>query len=212
MYVENPNSRNTTRDSRMFSISRRQAIVSSRFVRYASTEPPIMAIVRQDLKTAMKSGDVTRKTTIRAVMAAIKNANIDKPDSVTTDIGFHSLVNTLIKKRQKSIEEYHAGNRLDLVEQEQNEIAVLEELQEKVEVASDEEIASRVNDFIKGLALDVSDKSSMGKIMSNISWPQVESEWKASQGQVVQAIKKQLGQRKFSTMRVLRHDNPLVCK
>jgi uncharacterized protein YqeY len=179
----------------------------------ASAEPPIMGAVRQSLKDAMKAGDAARKTTIRAVMAALKNANIDKPNSVVTDIGFYGLINSLIKKREKSIDEYKSGNRLDLVDMEQQEIDILKQLQAKIEVATDEQVSSRVSEFIAQLGVSADDKAAMGKIMSKLSWSQVESEWKASQGQVVKAIKQQLmGKRSFSTIRQLSHENPLVCK
>lgn len=178
-----------------------------------ATEPPVMAVVRQELKQAMKSGDSVGKDAIRAVMSAVKNANIDKPDSINSDIKFHGLVSSLIGKRNKAIAEYTSGNRPDLVEKEQALVNVLEKILAHVEVAKPEEIDAKVSKIIEDLGVAGSDKSAMGKIMSKIDFKQVESEWRTSQRFVAESIKRVLGQRKFSTYsRVLSHENPLVSK
>lgn len=182
-------------------------------VRNYSTEPPVMAIVRQELKKAMKSGDSVGKDAIRAVMSAVKNANIDKPDSINSDIKVHGLVSSLIGKRNKAIEEYTAGNRQDLVEKEQALVNVLENLLKHVEVAKPEEVDAKISKIIEDLGVTGGDKSAMGKIMSKIDFKQVETEWKTSQRFVAESIKRVLGQRKFSTYsRVTSHENPLVSK
>lgn len=168
-----------------------------------------MAEVRNSLKAAMRSGDNVSKTTIRAVMAAVKNANIDKPDSISTDLGLHSLLSSLISKRENSIAEYVKGNREDLAEGERAEIKVLQALQSKIPVASDEEIDTKVKEYIDSLGFE--GKIQMGKVLSQLNWPEVEATWKASQKSVVASVKRVLGTRSFSTSaRQLSHDNPLV--
>lgn len=169
----------------------------------------MMVEVRNSLKAAMRSGDNVGKTTIRAVMAAVKNANIDKADSVSTDLGLHGLLESLILKREKSIEEYIKGNREDLAEGERAEIKVLEALQSKIPVASSEEIDAKVKELIDGLGIE--GKIPMGKVLSQLKWPEVEANWKASQKSVVASVKRVLGSRSFSTSaRQLSHENPLV--
>ena len=79
-----------------------------------------------DLKQAMRSGDVVRRNVIRLVMAAINNAEIarQKPLEDTDILG---VIAKEVKQRQESIESFKQGNRPDLVAQEEAELAILQE-------------------------------------------------------------------------------------
>lgn len=152
-------------------------------------EPPVLKEVREMLKTAMRSGDNTAKTTIRAVMAGVKNANIDKPGSMSTDFAFHSLVGTLIRKRQSSAEEYTKAGREDLAEKERSEISVLEKLQEKVPIASPDEVRSRLELFIAANRIDRSAKNFMQQMMAKVPWATAETQWGMPKKEIVLLIK-----------------------
>ena len=77
------------------------------------------------LKEAMKAGDDTRKTTLRLVMAAIKNIEID----TRSDLSEQQVIAVLqkeVKSRREAIADAQAANRADLIEAANDEIAILE--------------------------------------------------------------------------------------
>lgn len=79
-----------------------------------------------DLKQAMRDGDKVRRSVIRLVMAAIKNAEIARQATLeNTDI--LGIIAKEARQRQESIEAFRQGNRQDLVAQEEAELAVLKE-------------------------------------------------------------------------------------
>ncbi len=79
-----------------------------------------------DLKQAMRGGDAVRRSVIRLVMAAVKNAEIARQaDSDDTDI--LGIIAKEVRQRRESIEAFKQGNRPDLVAQEEAELAILQE-------------------------------------------------------------------------------------
>ncbi len=79
-----------------------------------------------DLKQAMRGGDAVRRSVIRLVMAAVKNAEIARQaDSDDTDI--LGIIAKEVRQRRESIEAFKQGNRHDLVTQEEAELAILNE-------------------------------------------------------------------------------------
>ncbi len=81
--------------------------------------------LNEAMKEAMKSGDEVRKRTVRMVLAAIKQAEIDKQITLD-DLAVISLIQKEIKNRREALEEAQKAGRADLVENNQAEIAVLE--------------------------------------------------------------------------------------
>jgi uncharacterized protein YqeY len=80
--------------------------------------------LENDLKDAMRSGDDTRKRTIRMVLAAIKQTEIDK--QVTLDeTGVIGILQKEVKTRRESLEEAQKAGRADLVAGTEAEIVVL---------------------------------------------------------------------------------------
>jgi uncharacterized protein YqeY len=77
-----------------------------------------------DLKQALRSGDKTKVSTIRLLMAAVKNTEIARMDELDND-GITGVIAKEIKQRDESIEAYKAGNRPDLVSKEEAEKAIL---------------------------------------------------------------------------------------
>ena len=77
-----------------------------------------------DLKQAMRGGDVVRRSVIRLLMAAIKNAEI-AAQSDLTDADILGVIAKQAKQRQESIESFKQGNRPDLVAKEEAELAIL---------------------------------------------------------------------------------------
>ena len=78
-----------------------------------------------DLHEAMRAGDQRRKLAIRAVRAAITNAEVDRGRSLT-DEEVLGLIAKEVKQRRDSIAQFRKGQREDLVSAEQAEIEALE--------------------------------------------------------------------------------------
>jgi uncharacterized protein YqeY len=79
-----------------------------------------------DLKQAIRARDNVRRSTIRLVMAAIKNAEIAQQTALD-DPGILGVIAKEAKQRHESIEAFKQGNRPDLVAQEEAELAILQE-------------------------------------------------------------------------------------
>ena len=80
----------------------------------------------EDLKQALKNQDKVRRSVIRLVMSAIKNAEIARQSDLT-DPDILGVIAKEVKQRRESIEAFKQGSRQDLVAQEEAELAVLEE-------------------------------------------------------------------------------------
>ena len=79
-----------------------------------------------DLKQAMRGGDKVRRSVIRLVMAAIKNAEIAR-QAALDDTDILGIIAKEVRQRRESIEAFRLGNRQDLVAQEEAELAILNE-------------------------------------------------------------------------------------
>jgi len=79
----------------------------------------------QDLKTAMREKAQLRLDTIRMLKSAIKYREIElmKP---LDDAGIHAVISSEVKRRRDAVEQYKAGNRPDLADKEDAEIAILQ--------------------------------------------------------------------------------------
>jgi hypothetical protein len=82
------------------------------------------AKLENDLKDAMRSGDDTRKRTIRMVLAAIKQTEIDKQVSLD-ETGVIGILQKEVKTRRESLEEAQKAGRADLAASTEAEIQVL---------------------------------------------------------------------------------------
>jgi uncharacterized protein len=84
-----------------------------------------------DLRDAMRSGEETRKSTLRMLITSIRNAEIPPEGSSAPgrldldDDGVLDVVRKEVKQRRDSVEMYARANRTDLVAIEESEIAVL---------------------------------------------------------------------------------------
>ncbi|MEQ1662593.1 MAG: GatB/YqeY domain-containing protein [Thiobacillus sp.] len=81
--------------------------------------------ITDDMKTAMRAKDTARLGTIRLLLAAVKQKEIDERIELD-DASISSIVEKLIKQRKDSISQFAAANRDDLVAVEQAELAVLQ--------------------------------------------------------------------------------------
>jgi len=81
--------------------------------------------ITDDMKTAMRAKDAPRLLTIRGLLAAIKQREVDER-IVVDDAAVVAIVDKLVKQRKDSIEQFTAGGRQDLVDKEKVELQVLE--------------------------------------------------------------------------------------
>ena len=104
--------------------------------------------IRQDMVSAMKQRSVDRLSTLRMVVSALKNKEIDQRSPVT-DAQALQVLTTLIKQRRDSIEQFTRGNRPELAEKEAAEIVVIEEYMPKA--AGDGELRQLVTSTVADL-------------------------------------------------------------
>jgi uncharacterized protein YqeY len=116
--------------------------------------------ITDDMKAAMRAKEADRLGTIRMLLAAIKQKEVDERVTVD-DAGVVSLVDKLIKQRRDAITQYQAGGRSDLADKEAAEITVLEGyLPARL---SPQEVAAEVAALVAELG--ASGPGDMGKVM-----------------------------------------------
>ena len=81
--------------------------------------------VTEDMKAAMRAKDAARLSTIRMLLAACKQREVDER-IVLDDAAVVGLVDKLIKQRKDSIAAFELAARVDLVDKEKAEVLVLE--------------------------------------------------------------------------------------
>lgn len=116
-----------------------------------------------DMNNAMRSKEKERLSVLRMVKSAIMNKEIDNRGDLT-DEDIVKILNTLVKQRRDSAEQYEKGGRPELAAVETAEIAFIENY--LPEPASAEEIEQAVDDAIS--ALGASSMKEMGTVMKNV--------------------------------------------
>jgi uncharacterized protein YqeY len=116
--------------------------------------------ITEDMKTAMRAKDAPRLLTIRGLLAACKQREVDERITLD-DTAVIGIIDKLIKQRRDSISQFAAGGRADLVDKETAELKVLEGyLPARLGTAEiDAEIASIVAE------LGAQGPGDMGKVM-----------------------------------------------
>jgi hypothetical protein len=84
----------------------------------------LKAQVTEDMKAAMRAREADRLATIRLLLAAIKQKEIDERVELD-DAGITAVIEKMIKQRKDAIGQYEAAKRQDLADKEQAEIQVL---------------------------------------------------------------------------------------
>ncbi|MFT3914401.1 MAG: GatB/YqeY domain-containing protein [Anaeromyxobacteraceae bacterium] len=116
-----------------------------------------------DLKAAMREKAQLRLDTVRMLKSAIKYREIElmKP---LDDAGVLGVVSSEIKRRKDSIEQYRAGNRADLVEKEEAELAILQGYLPAQ--LSEAEVKAKIEDVVKRVGAQ--GPRDMGKVMKEL--------------------------------------------
>jgi uncharacterized protein len=125
--------------------------------------------LNDDMKTAMKAGDKRKLATVRLMMAAIKDKDINSrteghdsdklPESALLD-----LFAKMVKQRQDSITAYDQGNRPELAQQEREEMEIIQSYMPKQ--LSEDETKSAIQGVIA--AVGATSVKDMGKVMAEL--------------------------------------------
>ena len=119
--------------------------------------------ITEDMKTAMRAKDVLRLGTIRMLLAAIKQREVDER-IVLDDAAVVAIVDKSIKQRKDSITAFQGAGRTDLVDRETAELAVLQDyLPARL---SADEVAAAVAAIVASLG--ASGPGDMGKVMAAV--------------------------------------------
>ena len=119
--------------------------------------------IQEDMKVAMRAREAERLGTIRMLLAAVKQREIDER-RVLEEAEVLSLVDKLIKQRKDSASQFSAGGRPDLAEKEEAEIVVLS-------AYLPEPLAAEAIDALIGEAITAVGATSprdMGKVLSTL--------------------------------------------
>jgi uncharacterized protein YqeY len=140
--------------------------------------------ITDDMKAAMRAKETARLGTIRLLLAAIKQREVDERTELD-DAAVSSIVEKLIKQRKDSISQFQAAGRDDLVAAEQAELVVLQAyLPEQLSTAEVEAaVAAAIAESGASSAKD------MGKVMGLLK-PRLAG--RADMGQVSSLIKARL--------------------
>jgi uncharacterized protein len=126
---------------------------------------PLRDQFNDQLKASMKAGDAARTSTLRMILAKLKDTDIaarPKGVSAVSDEEIAAMLRGMVKSRRESVDLYRRGNRADLVAKEEAEIAVLEGF---LPQQMDDAAAARAIDAAIAATGAVSIKD-MGKVMS----------------------------------------------
>jgi uncharacterized protein YqeY len=117
--------------------------------------------ITEDMKAAMRAKDAPRLLTIRGLLAAMKQREVDERIELD-DAAVVAIVDKLVKQRKDSIEQFAAGGRQDLVDNETAELKVLQAYL-PARLGADE-IASEVAALVAETG--ASGAGDMGKVMA----------------------------------------------
>ena len=128
-------------------------------------------MIRDDIKTAlvaaMKGGDKAATGTMRLIQSAIKNRDIElRTGTVPTDddLMVTEVLQKMIKQRRESADLYRKGNRADLANAEEAEIAIIERFLPKQ--MSEDEARAAISAIIAETG--ASGMRDMGKVMGEV--------------------------------------------
>ena len=142
--------------------------------------------ITEDMKTAMRAKDSERLGTIRLLLSAIKQKEVDER-VVVDDVMAIAIVDKLIKQRKDSIEAFEKAARQDLADKEKAELQVLQAYL-PARLSSDE-VTAEVQAIVAALATEMGravGPADMGKVMGAVK---AQLAGKADMGQVSSAVK-----------------------
>ena len=121
--------------------------------------------ITEDMKTAMRAKDSTRLGTIRLLLAACKQREVDERITLD-DVAVIGIIDKMIKQRKDSIAAFTTAQRQDLVDKESAELLVLEAyLPQRMDAG---QVLAEVQAMVAELSAQLGRKpgaADMGKVM-----------------------------------------------
>ena len=140
--------------------------------------------ITEDMKTAMRAGEKERLATIRLILSAVKQREVDERITLD-DSQVLAAIEKMMKQRKESITQFEAGGRADLVAKETAELAILQAYLPAQ--MSDAEIDALIAEAIASTgAASIKD---MGKVMGAVK---AKAQGRADMGAVSARIKQKL--------------------
>jgi len=138
-----------------------------------------------DMKAAMRAKDRERLGTVRLILAAIKQREVDERTTLDDDQVL-AVLDKMAKQRRDSIAQYEGAGRQDLADKEQRELAIIQDYMPQPLSAA--EIAALIDAAVASTG--AGGMQDMGKVMGVLK-PQVQG--RADMGAVSAAVKARLG-------------------
>ena len=119
--------------------------------------------ITEDMKSAMRAKDAPRLSTLRLILAAIKQREVDERKE-QTDADVLAVLDKMLKQRKDSIAQFEAGKRQDLADVERAEVVIVESYlpQRLSEVEIDAAIAAAI------AKTGAAGPAGMGKVMAEL--------------------------------------------
>ena len=120
----------------------------------------LLSSIQEEVKTALKSGEKFRASTLRLIVSALKLEEKNKAKALTDNEALEILTK-MIKQRKDSISQFETANRMELAQKEKDEIEIIQNY--LPEQLSDEELSVLINEVIK--EINAESIKDMGKVM-----------------------------------------------
>ena len=119
--------------------------------------------IQEDMKSAMRSGEKEKLATIRLILSAVKQREVDERITLD-DAQVLSVLEKMVKQRKESIVQFEAGGRADLVAKESAELTVLQAY--LPEPLSEAELDALIAEAVA--ATGAASIKDMGKVMAQV--------------------------------------------
>ncbi|MBI5937557.1 MAG: GatB/YqeY domain-containing protein [Betaproteobacteria bacterium] len=117
--------------------------------------------INEDMKAAMRARQAERLSTVRLLLAAIKQKEIDERIALD-DAGVTAVIDKMIKQRRDSIAQYDGAGRTDLADKERAELAILADYMPQA--LSADEVVALIRDALAETG--ATSARDMGKVMA----------------------------------------------
>lgn len=120
----------------------------------------LLSSIQEEVKTALKSGEKFKASTLRLIVSALKLEEKNKAKALTDNEALEILTK-MIKQRKDSISQFETANRMELAQKEKDEIEIIQNY--LPEQLSEEELSVLINEVIK--EINAESIKDMGKVM-----------------------------------------------
>jgi len=146
--------------------------------------PTLKERIQEDMKNAMRAKEKVRLATVRLILAAIKQKEVDERIELD-DNQVLTVLEKMVKQRRDSIKQYEDAGRQELADKEKEEITVLQEYMP--EQMDGTELEAVINEVIASTG--AAGPQDMGKVMGALK-PRIQG--RADMGQASQLVKSKL--------------------